>query len=239
MPHLPLHLHKPHAQQALIYLQYRRDHNAHGEVFFYDHIVEIQRLLGVHAVVVAVVPHVEVAVEGEAAVFVLGELEGEEGFALGEPDGAEFLFEVGEELWVSMRDQLNTSAGRARKEGARTRTHLLHPLRVLHHLHLRDVVRPRLVPQQFSDLAAQVEELLEDRDVDREAGLVPLISAFAGLGVLGEFELCMSLGEFGMDMDTEDEKEKKRERTWGRVEKKEGEGGRTMGKMSGVLYVTS
>ena len=67
--------------------------------------------------------------------------------------------------------------------------YLLHALRVLDHLHLGDIIRPCLVPEERSDLAAQFEGLVEQGDVDRQAAFVAFLGALAGGGVFGVFEL--------------------------------------------------
>ena len=58
---------------------------------------EIERSFHKHAIIVAVVPQVELAVGCESAALVLGALQLEELVALFEPERAQLLFEVGEE----------------------------------------------------------------------------------------------------------------------------------------------
>lgn len=69
------------------------------------------------------------------------------------------------------------------------RTDLLRIGCALDHLHLRNVIRPRIVPQNLSDLPAQAEGTIQVPDVVHESVVKSLVSCFARLRVVGIFEL--------------------------------------------------
>ena len=71
MPSLSLDFHELDAEEVLVDLEDGGNNLGDGEVFLHKRIVEVQALLDELAVVVPVVPEVELAVEGQALLVVL------------------------------------------------------------------------------------------------------------------------------------------------------------------------
>ena len=69
-----------------------------------------------------------------------------------------------------------------------------HPLGVLDHLDLRDVVCPGGVTEDGSNLATEFEDLVKNGNVYLEARFEGFEGTLTGIGILGEFELGGSLG---------------------------------------------
>ena len=71
MPSLALDFHELDAEEVLVDLENGGDNLGDGEVLLHERVVEVQALLDELAVVVPVVPEVELAVEGQALLVVL------------------------------------------------------------------------------------------------------------------------------------------------------------------------
>lgn len=121
VPRLTLDLNEFDAKQVLVNLEDGRHDDSDREVLLHEHVVQVEALLNVLAVVVPVVPDVELAVKWEAFLLVLLLFHRKKYLALLQRDGAELLLEVCEEI--------------------------VHVLRVLDHLDFSDVVGPCRVAQ--------------------------------------------------------------------------------------------
>ena len=99
MPRLVvLDLHKLDVEEVLVDLEDGGNNLGDGEVLLHKRVIEAQALLDELAVVVPVVPEVELAVERQALLVVLLLLERQEGVAVLDADGAKLLLEICEEL---------------------------------------------------------------------------------------------------------------------------------------------
>ena len=98
MPSLALDFDKLDAEQVLVDLEDRGYDNGDGEVLLHKRVVEVQALLDELAVVVPVVPEVELAVERQTLLVVLLLLERQEGVTILDADRTKLLLEICEEL---------------------------------------------------------------------------------------------------------------------------------------------
>ena len=98
MPSLALDFHELDAEEVLVDLEDGGDNLGDGEVLLHKRVVEVQALLDELAVVVPVIPEVELAVERQALLVVLLLLERQEGVAVLDADGTKLLLEICEEL---------------------------------------------------------------------------------------------------------------------------------------------
>ena len=98
MPSLALDFHELDAEEVLVDLEDGGNNLGDGEVLLYKRVVEAQALLDELAVVVPVIPEVELAVERQALLVVLLLLERQEGVAVLDADGTKLLLEICEEL---------------------------------------------------------------------------------------------------------------------------------------------
>jgi hypothetical protein len=64
VPHLNIGLLEVYTQQVLVNLQDRRHHHIHGEVLFNQGIIEVESALNIEAVIIPIVPDVELSIEG-------------------------------------------------------------------------------------------------------------------------------------------------------------------------------
>ena len=98
VPSLLLQLNELDAKKVLIDVKDSRYNFGHREVLLHEHVIEIECLLDVLAIIVSVVPDVEVFIERDAALFVFGLFHGEQRSEFLVSDGFEFRFEVSKEL---------------------------------------------------------------------------------------------------------------------------------------------
>ena len=98
MPCLALDFDELNAEQVLVDLEDGGDNLGDGEVLLHKRVVEAQALLDELAVVVPVVPEVELAVERQAFLVVLLLLDRQEGVAVLDANGTKLLLEICEEL---------------------------------------------------------------------------------------------------------------------------------------------
>ena len=98
MPSLALDFHELDAEEVLVDFEDGGDNLGDGEVLLHERVVEAQALLDELAVVVPVVPEVELAVERQALLVVLLLLERQEGVAVLDADRTKLLLEICEEL---------------------------------------------------------------------------------------------------------------------------------------------
>ena len=98
MPSLALDFHELDAEEVLVDFEDGRDNLGDGEVLLHKRVVETQALLDELAVVVPVVPEVELAIERQALLVVLLLLERQEGVTILDADRTKLLLEICEEL---------------------------------------------------------------------------------------------------------------------------------------------
>lgn len=140
MPGRALDLLERDSKQVLVDLEDRGHNDRHREVLLDEHIIQVQSLLDVLAVVVAVVPKIELAIEGKALLLVLLLLQREEDVAFLFANWSKLGIEVIEELWKELSVRCLELIWEC--------THVLDTLSRLDHLRLGDIVCPSLVAQQ-------------------------------------------------------------------------------------------
>ena len=98
MPSLALDFDELDAEEVLVDLEDGRYNLGDGEVLLHKRVVEVQALLDEFAIIVPVVPEVELAVERQALLVVLLLLKCQEGVAVLYTDRTKLLLEICEEL---------------------------------------------------------------------------------------------------------------------------------------------
>ena len=99
MPRLVvLDLHELDVEEVLVDLEDSGNDDGDGEVLLHKRVVEAQALLDELAIVVPVVPEIELAVEWQALLLVLLLLECEEGIAVLDANWTKLLLKICEEL---------------------------------------------------------------------------------------------------------------------------------------------
>ena len=98
MPCLAFDLDKLHPEQVLVNVENGGDDLGNREVLFDEHIVEIEAALDKFAVIVPVVPKVELAVERQTLLVMFFLLQGKERLSVLETNRTELLFEICQEL---------------------------------------------------------------------------------------------------------------------------------------------
>jgi len=93
-----LDLLEPHAKEVLVYLQNLWNHERYGEVLLHKRVVQVKLLLGVLAVVVPIVPDVELPIERETPLSAVFLFHSKENVALFVSNGLKFGDKVLDEL---------------------------------------------------------------------------------------------------------------------------------------------
>ena len=182
MPYSSFNRVELHTKEVLVDFQNSRHDHGDGEILLHEHIIQIEGLLNVLPIVVAVIPNVELSVKWKTFLGMIFFLHGKKNFEFLVGGWAKFLLEISEEL----KQQLN---GHLRISVWWECAHINDTLCVLDHLDLSLVVAPGVITKQGRNPAAKVEDLAENGNVDGQSVLVTLESLSTCFWVFGEFEL--------------------------------------------------
>jgi hypothetical protein len=106
MPYSAFNRVELHTKEVLVDFENSRHNHGDGEILFHDHIIQVEGLLNVLPIVVAVVPEVKVSVEGEACLlmFLLLHVKEDGQFLLA--DRSQLALQVIKELNAHILDSL-------------------------------------------------------------------------------------------------------------------------------------
>ena len=172
MPGLCFQWGEPHTEKTLIDIEDSGDNNRDREVFLDKRVVEVERLLDEPAIVVPVVPDIELAIEWVPLLRMLCGLS-----LFLSPTSCSLFSRSPKNYEPSSISRSETSTGFG--------THVNDIFGILHHLDFGPVICPSLIPEQFCNLAAEIEHLGKEGNIDIEPRFIGLESPSPNVWVLG------------------------------------------------------